>query len=426
MGSDSDRPSLTGSQGLAPTAEPCPQLAHRSDYRLVRALLMLQRSGATGTLRIEADSVLTLVRWRDGHPVFVEGGLPADSLGRILVRRGRITEAMLAQVEEERMLSQGRARFGEVAVRLGYLSAQELMQGLREQVVTKLGRCLHWERTSHVFVAEQHDVPALVGPPLHVERVVLEGVLRHHPLERALTLLDGGLDAAPVLRTGLAVVGARFELERPTLERLEGALGAATLGAAVRNASHEGRDLVLTLAALALCDQLVLPEPEAPEKSGPFVIDDLPRAARSRASVRGLDTELPPGAPGELPGREKLLADTAYLQGKQLLRAGEYGAAADAFREASNLRPAALEYTLCAAWSAYLSAGRLGKWRDMLVDLCERTLEQDGQLAFAHHVRGQLAFEVRDYRTAHEALTRALELDPDDDDARRTLSRIAN
>jgi len=41
-------------------------------------------------------------------------------------------------------------------------------------------------------------------------------------------------------------------------------------------------------------------------------------------------------------------------------------------------------------------------------------------------VRGQLAFEVRDYRTAREALTRALELDPDDDDARRTLIRIAN
>jgi hypothetical protein len=388
-------------------------------------MLQLQRGGATGTLRIEADGVLTLVRWRDGHPVFVEGGLPADSLGRILVRRGRISEATLAEVEEERMLSQGRARFGEVAVRLGHITAPELMQGLREQVITKLGRCLHWDRTSHVFLSEQHGVPALVGPALKVERVVLDGVLRHHPLERVLTVLDPAADSAPLLATPLAVLAARFELDQRLVERLDQALTAPTLGETVRTCATTDRDLVFALAALVLCDQLLLPEPEAPEQSGPFKLEDLARTGRA-ASTRAPSRPSSERPHGELPGREKLLADTAYLQGKQLLRAGEYGAAADAFREASNLRPAALEYTLCAAWSAYLSAGRVGKWRDMLVELCDRTLAQDGHLALAHHVRGQLAFEVRDYRTAREALTRALELDPDDDDARRTLTRIAN
>ena len=40
------------------------------------------------------------------------------------------------------------------------------------------------------------------------------------------------------------------------------------------------------LCALALFDQLVLPEPEAPEKSGPFVIDELPRSRRPGASTK--------------------------------------------------------------------------------------------------------------------------------------------
>ena len=124
--------------------------------------------------------------------------------------------------------------------------------------------------------------------------------------------------------------------------------------------------------------------------------------------------------------KEKLLADSAFLQGKELLRAGEYGAAADAFREASNLRPSALEYALFAAWSAYLSTGRAVKWRDMLVELCERTLAQDRHLAFAYHVRGQLALETKDSATAREALRRAVELDPQDDEARRLLSRLSN
>jgi Tfp pilus assembly protein PilF len=62
----------------------------------------------------------------------------------------------------------------------------------------------------------------------------------------------------------------------------------------------------------------------------------------------------------------------------------------------------------------------------MLVELCERTLHQDRHLAFAHHVRGQLALETKDIGTAQEALGRAVELDPEDDEARRLLDRLKN
>jgi tetratricopeptide (TPR) repeat protein len=189
------------------------------------------------------------------------------------------------------------------------------------------------------------------------------------------------------------------------------------------------------LAALALFDQLCMPEPEAPEKSGPFVIDDLPRRRsvppsnrphEGEGSALGPEEERRSFASADLPGKEKLLADSAFLQGKELLRAGEYGAAADAFREASNLRPNALEYALFAAWSAYLSTGRAGKWREMLLELCERTLAQDRHLAFAHHVRGQLALESKDIGTAQESLYRAVELDPEDEEAQRLLDRLKN
>jgi tetratricopeptide (TPR) repeat protein len=194
------------------------------------------------------------------------------------------------------------------------------------------------------------------------------------------------------------------------------------LGEAGENRDRCGHLLV----ALALTDQLDLPEPIAPEESGPFIIEDLPRIRRDGESQRPPSARPPLRETGSLPGKEKLLADSAFLQGKELLRAGEYGAAADAFREASNLRPSALEYALFAAWSAYLSTGRAVKWRDMLVELCERTLAQDRHLAFAYHVRGQLALEVKELSLARESLKRALELDPQDDEARRLLSRLSN
>jgi tetratricopeptide (TPR) repeat protein len=414
-------------------------LAHRSDYRLVRTLLALQHAAATGTLRVEAEGVVTIARIVDGHPAFVEGGLPADSLGRLLVRRGTISESTLAMVEEERMLLQGRLRFGEVAQRLGVLSAEALRHALREQVRNKLARCLHWERTQHVFAAGEVKAEALPDGPLAMEPLLLHGVARHFSLERMRTLLKPALTERAELWGRRDDIEARLELDAEQKQLLSEALSAPSLDVLLRGQGQEQMRVGQLLSALALFDQLCMPEPEAPEKSGPFVIDELPRrrsvppsyrpgdgAGSEQAALADEEAKREALASADLPGKEKLLADSAFLQGKELLRAGEYGAAADAFREASNLRPNALEYALFAAWSAYLSTGRAGKWREMLLELCERTLAQDRHLAFAHHVRGQLALESKDIGTAQESLHRAVELDPEDEEAQRLLDRLKN
>jgi len=435
MASKSEPEAPSQAAGLVPAPEPSPALAHRSDYRLVRTLLALQHAAATGTLRVEAEAVVTVIRIVEGHPVFVEGGLPADSLGRLLVRRGTISESTLAMVEEERMLLQGRMRFGEVALRLGVVTHDALRHALREQVRGKLGRCLHWERTQHVFVAGEIDIEPLPDGPLAIETLLLHGIAHHFSIERIRQLLAPTLHDKVELWGRREDIEARLELDEQGKALLSEALDAVSVDLLLRGPGNDRLRVGQLLAALALFDQLCLPEPEAPEKSGPFVIDDLPRTARTRTpapkadgspALQG-DPKKPPFDNGsELPGKEKLLADSAFLQGKELLRAGEHGAAADAFREASNLRPNALEYALFAAWSAYLSTGRAGKWREMLVELCERTLHQDRHLAFAHHVRGQLALETKDIGTAQEALGRAVELDPEDDEARRLLDRLKN
>lgn len=437
MASEPKPPATSKSAGLAPAREPCGVLMHRADYRLVRTLLSLQHQRETGTLRVEAEGVVTIVRLRDGHPVFVEGGLPADSLGRLLVQRGTISESTLAMVEEQRMLLQGRLRFGEVAKRLGVLETDVLNDALRDQVRDKLMRCLHWERSQHTFVAEDHGIPALPGVAVDAEPLLLAAVARHFSGERVQDVLSPLWRESVRLKSEREHINARFgfdELEDSMLEQILTSLsiGHVMAGPAARN-PRVGHVLV----ALILSDQVEAPELDVPEESGPFVIEDLARTPRRSLRVQDApspnpsavslhaDTDTAPdGVP--LPGKEKLLADSAFLQGKELLRAGEYGAAADAFREASNLRPSALEYALFAAWSAYLSTGRAGKWRDMLSELCTRTLAQDRHLAFAHHVRGQLALESKDLEAARQSLQRAVELDPQDDEAKRLLERLKN
>jgi hypothetical protein len=437
MASEPQPPSSPRKAGLEPASEPCAVLMHRADYRLVRTLLSIQHRKATGTLRVEAEGVVTIVRMRDGHPVFVEGGLPADSLGRLLVQRGKISESTLAMVEEQRMLLQGRMRFGEVARRLGVLESDVLDDALRDQVRDKLQRCLHWERNQHTFITEDHGVQALSGRTLDVEPLLLAGVARHFSGERVQDVLAPLWRETVRLRAERTHIGERFgfgDFEESMLDQI---LIAASIGHIMAGPAARNPRVGHVLVALTLCDQVDAPELDAPDESGPFVIEDLARTPRRsiRVSDAPSDTPLsdsirPPAGAGNdhvpLPGKEKLLADSAFLQGKELLRAGEYGAAADAFREASNLRPSALEYALFAAWSAYLSTGRAGKWRDMLSELCTRTLAQDRHLAFAHHVRGQLALESKDLDTAKNSLLRALELDPQDDEAKRLLDRMKN
>lgn len=432
MASPPEPPEPSPQPGLVPAPEPSPALRRRSDYRLVRTLLSLQHGRANGALRVDAEGVLTIVYVRDGQPVFVEGGLPADSLGRLLVHRGTISESELAQVEEQRMLMQGRLRFGDVARRMGVLDADALHAALRDQVGNKLARCLHWEHSQHVFIPDESDGRA-GDQPVALEPLLLEGVRRHYSQERIRGVLAPFWNDPAALRGDperIATLFAIDAVQRATLAAID---GKSSVGEILRaRGKDEVQSAAYLLVALALTDQLEAPEAIAPEESGPFKVDEL---ARRAANLPGLPSE-PPAAldpsrsvlreAAHLPGKEKLLSDSAFLQGKELLRAGEYGAAADAFREASNLRPSALEYTLFAAWSAYLSTGRAVKWRDMLVELCERTLAQDRHLAFAYHVRGQLALETRSFETARDALKRAVELDPQDDEARRLLSRLAN
>jgi hypothetical protein len=431
MASPSEPPEPSQVAGVMPAPEPSLALLRRSDYRFVRTLLSLQHTRANGALRVDAEGVLTLVYVRDGHPVFVEGGLPADSLGRLLVQRGTISEATLAQVEEQRMLMQGRLRFGDVARRMGVLETEALREALHDQLREKLARCLHWERSQHVFVPQDHGYACSADSILQIEPVLLAGITRHYSLERVRDVISPFWHEDIELRGNIDDIVQYFDLDaddRRIVEALDGTCSMRELlaesGARRERCGH-------LLVALALTDQLELPEAVAPEESGPFIIEDLPRASRrepahSDGPARPPSVRPPLREVSHLPGKEKLLADSAFLQGKELLRAAEYGAAADAFREASNLRPSALEYALFAAWSAYLSTGRAVKWRDMLVELCERTLAQDRHLAFAYHVRGQLALETKDSTTARESLRRALELDPLDDEARRLLAKLSN
>lgn len=469
---------------LKPQGAPSPAMRHRGDYLLVRTLLRSQAAHITGCLTVVGEGAQTRIYLRHGRPVFVQGGLPADSVGRALVRRGVLSEAEHADVVTERMALQGRLRFGDMAVQLGILDPELLRDALLEQVRDKLTRCLCWERSEHQLVRQEHPYRPMSDRSMELEPLLLEAVRRHFSARRLEDVLAPAWANQVAFARDEAILAQRFALgarDRALLSRLPEARSVGVILAGPGELSRTPHAAQL-LCTLALCDQLTMPQLQAPEESGAFLVEDFTtdardsqpppaqepeetlaaerpghdstrRARRSSApSLPGANAPQPFGAdePGsgkvvarvklkrrsrppirevdgkrEHQNRHKLMADSAFLQGKEMLRAGEFVAAADALATAAELRPGAREYILFAAWASYLASGRKESWRQRLMQLSEDALEQDAQLAFAHHVRGQLALLANDRATARACFERAVQLDPRDLDARRALQRMS-
>lgn len=443
MESRPDLPVL-GLAPLPPRAVPAAALGHRWDYRFARALLQAQSEQWTGRLEVFAEGVTTTIHLRHGRPVFVSGGLPIDSLGRVLAQRGWITETQLAEVVEHRMSIQGRKRFGEVALELGVLDPAALAAALSQQVCDKVMRCLHWEHGEMLRREGEAEPAHPEGIRLSVEPLLLAGAYAHFRAPHRLEALLGPFMQAEVrLRDKAQRVAQRLQLDAEETASLEAALAAPDMRTFL--ATRESGDPVggALLCALALSDQLELaeaappmaiaPEPDATADAAALELADNDQFAGrpQRFQAGGLrllrPVPMPPRDPDEAPtpsGRDKLLADSAFLQGRELLQAEEHAAAADAFKTAAALRPGAREYALHAAWAGYLAAGRSARFRARLEAQCRGALSQDRHLAFAHHVLGQLALEAGDLDSARSAFERAVGLDPNDDVALENLARL--
>ena len=255
----------------------------------MRTLLALQHASATGTLRVEARGSgddRTHRRWTPG------------------VRRRRFARRQLGSPARAARYNlgvdpghgrggahaaAGAAALGEVAQRLGVLSAEALRHALREkQVRGKLARCLHWERTQHVFVAGDAKVDPFPDGPLAMEPLLLHGIARHFSLDRMRTLLKPALNERVELWGRREDIEARLALSNEDKKLLSDALLAPSLDLLLRGQGQEPMRLGQLLCALALFNQLCMPEPEDAREERPV------RDRRAAQATQRSFTEQPP------------------------------------------------------------------------------------------------------------------------------------
>jgi len=376
-----------------------------ADKIFVEELLAVEQRGATGVLRVRAEGICTEVHVRDGLVVFVAGGLPSDSVGRELVRRGLLTVEQYNQVVEKRMAVHGRRKFGDVALELGVIDEDGLIRVLDGQVGHKLARCLHWDRARVSFDESADVMPEPRGGGQRGSALVLPAARLHYSVERMRQRIGDAWDE-PLVFDDVSVA------KKLTLGEQDAAwvasLRAGKVPSRLVKTKEDGRKLASLVVALWLLGAVALPGTELDEA---MEDEDFEVSLAGEVGVRS--------------SRDRLLADSAFLQGRELFALGEYGAASDAFETAASLRPRAREYALAHAWSRYLDAGDDDETNQLeLLALCDAALAQDRHLSLAYHVRASLALARGERAQAHGDLTLALAFDPSDEVSARMLDDL--
>ncbi|HJL39021.1 MAG TPA: hypothetical protein RMG95_25200 [Polyangiaceae bacterium LLY-WYZ-15_(1-7)] len=272
---------------------------------LVRALVQHHAEHASGMVEVRAAGVPSLLYLVDGVPVFAEAGSLGETLGRVLLREGKLDQEQYAAIVHhmtEQLVDSEQMRFGEAAVALGFLSPTEVTAGLERQVQRKILACIAPRDVSFHFIPSETLLDHVGHFPCALEPLLVEGLRRDFDAPRLMPVLASGLQHYLRLQGRASDIGEALQLTPAEVRALRTVDGEATtleLLAPGRMGSLESDDVVKLMATLVLLERAELlarpPSARAPrprrgtparpirevrEDGGP--VDDAPPERRER------------------------------------------------------------------------------------------------------------------------------------------------
>jgi CheY-like chemotaxis protein len=428
------------------------------ELSLPEILVDLGERAETGILEIRTEGVCTRIHLHQGNPVFAEGGSLQETLGRLLLRRGAISESEYVRVIErmtESLVDNEPMRMGEVLVELGLLTPNDVYDALVQQVGEKIVSCFRWPRFNHSFhplEAISEEVLAFEVPSL--ESLILGGLKAHFGPGRLELLLRPHGARYPLLRTSAAETGNRFQMNPAEQKFLLEVRGDRTVAQLQTGCSLDALHAGQLLAALIVTREVVLEEaPRAakpdrrsralppptsatrptrsPEARVRRRSDSRRKRSDSLGRLSGRLQKMPPSkAPARPPDEQqaKLEAERAFRSGMVLLLQNMMPGAYREFTRAAELQPGEPEYRMYEAWLGYLIA-RGEENRNLArakAHACaSRVLQDDGESSRAHSILGQLAHAKGELAAAERHFRKALRNDPDDRDSQRGLRLLS-
>jgi len=209
---------------------------------------LLGMSRKTGVLKVTRGAETRSLHWDQGEIVFARSNSVRDSLGNFLVRKGIITpeqNAVSASKIDET------TRHGKVLVRMGFITADQLLWAVKQQVLEIVYSLFHWRSGFFEFVEGETDAKEKITLSMSTTKVIMEGIHRLDEWAKMRAIFpDDTVILEPVLRPG--EVGARPDLgpdDRKLLALVDGSRTLAEINSLARQGEFECYSLLFNLVS---------------------------------------------------------------------------------------------------------------------------------------------------------------------------------
>jgi CheY-like chemotaxis protein/tetratricopeptide (TPR) repeat protein len=237
---------------LAPP--PVPRLGDLTTVPLPRLIYELYVGTYFGILHLRRDRARRSIYFWAGMPVRVDTDQLSESIGALLVERGKISEAQQAEAEQHAM---SRAtHVGVALIELGLLRESELLDTLSEQTQRKLVSTLAWRRAKYELVEDLSFATGELLGETDPLRAIWYGVSDHYESTAVLRFFDD-LQAHFAVATELYAIQAEHlatELRKSGMETVLD--GRTTFREALSRDAMRSVDLARALYVLLVTDMI--------------------------------------------------------------------------------------------------------------------------------------------------------------------------
>ena len=143
----------------------------------------------SGIINVENDAgIKKSIYFKRGVPIYVRGQTRDETLGRVLVKNGIISEETAYQ-SLQNMAGNKKKKQGGVLLEMGALTPVQLYQGLKLQIRTKALSSFSWTTGSFEFIPGPVDTSALTVFELEPVQLIVDGLNQNFRPELIRTVL---------------------------------------------------------------------------------------------------------------------------------------------------------------------------------------------------------------------------------------------
>lgn len=183
----------------------------------VKVLLEIEEKGLSGILRIERGNIIKEIYFDKGRVINARSNLTRETLGRVLLERGFISQEDYARSLEE-MKRTGKKQ-GEVLMKMGVLPLS-LNKALQMQAEQRIIDVFSWNGGNYRFINNEEISGAVENLNLDLKRIVYEGIIKKLSPEITEGIFKEFMQKKLVFRAD-GEVSSRIKLKESHLEFLK-------------------------------------------------------------------------------------------------------------------------------------------------------------------------------------------------------------